>query len=133
MTALLPPGVSVTRGPGKILSLALSPDGRTLVVAGTDASGQRLYQRTLVGWTPRLWRARRGLSPFFSPDGAWIGFFADRRLKRVPAGGGAAVDIAAAPGYPAGASWGDDNRIVFASGYCRRCWVVDAGGGTPSP
>ena len=36
MTALLPPGVSVTRGPGKLLSLALSPDGGTLVIAGTD-------------------------------------------------------------------------------------------------
>ena len=30
-TALLPPGVTVTSWPGKILSLALSPDGRALV------------------------------------------------------------------------------------------------------
>ena len=133
MTALLPPGVSVTRGPGKILSVALSPDGRTLVVAGTDANGQRLYHRTLdaLEATP-LAGTEGGLSPFFSPDGAWIGFFADRRLKRVPAGGGPAVDIAAAPGYPAGASWGKDSRIVFASGYLSPLWAVDAGGGTPT-
>ncbi len=73
------------------------------------------------------------LSPFFSPDGAWIGFFADRRLKRIPAGGGAAVDIAAVSGYPAGASWGIDNRIVFASGARSPLRIVDAGGGTPEP
>jgi serine/threonine protein kinase len=36
LSALLPPGVTVTRGPGRQLSLALSPDGRTLVIAGTD-------------------------------------------------------------------------------------------------
>jgi len=131
MTALLPPGVGVTRGPGMLLSLALSPDGRTLVIAGTDANGQRLYERMLdrLEATP-LAGTEGALSPFFSPDGAWIGFFADRRLKRVPAGGGAAVEIAAAPGFPAGASWGIDDRIVFA-GFQTPLRVVDARGGTP--
>ena len=28
--------------------------------------------------------------PFFSPDGQWIGFFAQGKLKKVPADGGAA-------------------------------------------
>ena len=31
--------------------------------------------------------------------------FADGRLKRIPAGGGASVDITAAPGFSAAASW----------------------------
>ena len=133
MTALLPPGVSMTRGPGMLLSLALAPDGGTLIIAGTDSTGQRLYRRTLdrLDATP-LAGTEGGLTPFFSPDGAWIGFFADRRLKRVPAAGGPAVDIAAAPGFPAGASWGIDNRIVFASGYRSPLRIVDAGGGTPA-
>ena len=131
MTALLPPGVTVTRGPGKVLSLALSPDGRTLVIAGTDANGQRLYQRTLdrPDATP-LEGTEGALGPFFSPDGQWIGFFADRRLKRVPVRGGTAVDITDAPGYPAGASWGIDDRIVFASGHVSPLRVVQANGGT---
>ncbi len=134
MTALLPPGVSITRGPGQILSLALSPDGRTLVIAGTDANGQRLYQRTLgrLEATP-LAGTEGGQTPFFSPDGAWIGFFAENRLKRVPAAGGAAIDIAAVSGYPMGASWGQDNRIIFASGPRSGLRSVDAGGGRPEP
>jgi hypothetical protein len=130
MTALLPTGVSVTRGPGMVLSLALSPDGKTLVIAGTDANGQRLYQRTLdrADATP-LEGTEGALSPFFSPDGQWIGFFADRHLKRVPARGGTAIDITAAPGYPGGASWGIDDRIVFASGHLSPLRVVPANGG----
>jgi eukaryotic-like serine/threonine-protein kinase len=129
MTALLPPGVSVTRGPGKLLSLALSPDGRTLVIAGTDASGERLYRRTLDGpeATP-IAGTEAGSVPFFSPDGTWVGFFADRRLKRVPIAGGSAIDVAAAPGFPAGASWSVDDRIVFA-GYQAPLQIVDARSG----
>jgi Tol biopolymer transport system component len=131
LTALLPPGVTVTRGPGMVLSLALSPDGKTLVIAGTDADGQRLYQRTLDRPDATPVDGTEGASsPFFSPDGQWIGFFADRRLKRVPVEGGTAVDITDAPGYPAGASWGLDDRIVFSSGHVSPLRVVPASGGT---
>ena len=86
----------------------------TIVVAATEKDGQRLYARSLdrLDAVP-LQGTERGWSPFFSWDGAWLGFFADGRLKRVPATGGAAVDIVAIPGFPSGASWGPDDRIVF--------------------
>jgi Tol biopolymer transport system component len=134
MLTMLPPGVSVTRGPGAGSSVAVSPDGRTIVIAGTGKDGQRLYTRPLdrLEATP-LAGTDRGSSPFFSWDGAWIGFFADGRLKRVPAAGGAAVDIAAAPGFPAGASWGSDDRIVYASGAYSQLHTVDARGGNAEP
>lgn len=130
VTATLPPGVSVTRGPGLASSVALSPDGRTLVIAGTDANGQRLYRRTLdrLEATP-VTGTEGGSGPFFSPDGAWVGFFADRRLKRVPVAGGTAVDITAAPGFPSGASWGPEDRIVFTYGARSPLQVVNARGG----
>ena len=54
--------------------------------------------------------------PFFSPDGQWVGFFsiADRKLKKVPVAGGSAVPICDIDSsYPRGASWGDDDYIVF--------------------
>ena len=131
LTAMLPPDVSVTRGPGFASSVALSPDARTLVVAGSNKEGQRLYQRRLdrLEATP-IAGTERGTSPFFSWDGAWIGFAADGRLKRVPAAGGPAVDIAPLAGFPAGASWGPDDRIVFAYGATAQLYVVNARGGT---
>jgi eukaryotic-like serine/threonine-protein kinase len=136
MSVTLPEGVTVTRGPGfRSSSLALSPDGSTLVIAGTRGDSLQLYERPLnrIEAIP-LAGAEGGSSPFFSPDGAWIGFFADGRLKRVPAGGGIAVDIALLPGYPAagypdGASWGPDNRIVFGSGARSPLYTVSARGG----
>jgi serine/threonine-protein kinase len=132
-STLLPPGVSVTRGPGYTSSVAVSPDGRTIVIAATDKDGQRLYRRPLDRLDPTpLAGSERGSSPFFSWDGNWIGFFADGRLKRIPVAGGAAVDVAAAPGFSSGASWGPDDRIVFAYGQSR-LHVVPAAGGTVEP
>ena len=131
LSTLLPAGVSVTRGPAQTSSVAVSPDGRTIVIAGSDKDGQRLYRRSLDRLDPTpIAGTERGSSPFFSWDGAWIGFFADGRMKRVPADGGASIDIAAAPGFPAGASWGPDGNIVFAYGDDSRLHVVPSAGGS---
>ena len=37
------------------------------------------------------------LGPFLSPDGAWIGFWVDSEIKKVPTAGGPAATIGAAP------------------------------------
>jgi serine/threonine protein kinase len=73
--------------------------------------------------------------PFFSPDGAWIGFFADGKIKKVPASGGLAVTICDTPAN-ARAAWGDDETIVVARTDLYRVAasggalekIVDAGG-----
>ena len=130
LSTMLPAGVSVTRGPGYTSSVAVSPDGRTLVIAASDKDGRRLYRRSLDRLDPTpLAGTERGSSPFFSWDGQWIGFFADGRLKRIPAAGGASIDVAAAPGFPSGASWAPDDRIVFAYGADSYLQVVRAEGG----
>ena len=131
MTCTLPRGVSVTEGPAYASSLALSPDGSILVIAGTsDDAGTQLYQRRLdrLDVTP-LSGTAGGASPFFSPDGKWIGFFAEGQMRRIPVGGGAAVDITKVPEHTYGASWGPDDRIIFVSGARGRLLAVDMRGG----
>ena len=72
-------------------TVVLSPDGRTLVyVVGGARPG--LERRRLNDPTPEPIRGAEGGSrPFFSPDGEWIGFFADGRIKKIPAEGGQLV------------------------------------------
>src|SRR5262249_26698335 len=50
--------------------------------------------------------------PFFSPDGAWLGFFADGKLKKIRVAGGAPVTLADAPN-DRGGTWAEDGSIVF--------------------
>ena len=54
--------------------IALSPDGRTLVYAGTRDGAQQLFVRTRDQMTVRTLPGTEDAShPFFSPDGAWVG------------------------------------------------------------
>jgi serine/threonine-protein kinase len=116
--------------------LALSPDGARLALILRGADGKvrlhtRLLQQNQV--TP-LAGTENALSPFFSPDGEWIGFFADGKLKKISAEGGAAVTLCDA-GDPDGASWGDDGNIVAAlngSGG-QGLWRVPSSGGMCVP
>ncbi len=94
-------------------SMALSPDGQTIVyvVSGT---GPGLARRRLSDLTAEPIRGTEGGSrPFFSPDGQSIGFFADGQLKRVPAEGGTPIVLAEAPVLARG-DWADDGTIVLA-------------------
>jgi serine/threonine-protein kinase len=53
-------------------------------------------------------------NPFFSPDGAWIGF-SNNGLLKVPSAGGTATRLTTTTARPAGASWGADGTIVYAT------------------
>jgi hypothetical protein len=66
--------------------------------------------------------------PFWSPDSRWLGFFADGKLKKIPAGGGPALTIADAPD-PRGGSWGPDETILFGTG-SQGIYRASASGGT---
>ncbi len=107
--------------------VAISPDGATVVYTGVD----RLYRRELEQLDSRpIPNTEGGNSPFFSPDGQWVGFQTrDRRaLKKVSLGGGPAVTLAETT--VAGASWGPDDTILFglANGSLVR---ISAAGGNP--
>ena len=80
--------------------------------------------------------ALRGLegavSPFVSPDGAWIGFASGNLLQRVSSVGGPPVTICTVPAVFLGASWGPDDVIVFGAGAVDGLWQVPMVGGEPT-
>ena len=114
--------------------LALSPDGRLLVFGGVRASVQRLFVRALDrGDEARAIAGTEGAdTPFFSPDGRWIGFWTQtkQKLSKVAIDGGPVVDVCSTPNALFGASWGAGDVIVF--GTARGLMKVSAAGGEPA-
>jgi DNA-binding winged helix-turn-helix (wHTH) protein/Tol biopolymer transport system component len=111
-------------------ALAISADGRQIAWSGCDGTGCRIYCRPVdrLDASP-LSGTDDGRAPFFSPDGQWIGFFADGRLKRASLAGGAPVTIADAP-TALGGVW-IDHEIVFAGSPSGGLMRVSADGGEP--
>ncbi|MBV9483224.1 MAG: PD40 domain-containing protein [Acidobacteria bacterium] len=63
--------------------------------------------------------------PFWSPDGKWLGFFANGRLKKAPIGTGPVLELTNAP-RGRGGSWGANNLILFAPEPAKAIFVVRA-------
>jgi serine/threonine-protein kinase len=116
--------------------LALSPDGRHLVYRagwGPPTVGTSLMVRAIDELDARQLPGIYALGVFFSPDSRWIGFFTPTELKKVSIAGGPAITLAPVTGASLGASWGDDNTIVFATTDPRTgLWRVSADGGEPT-
>ncbi|MBI4902641.1 MAG: protein kinase [Acidobacteria bacterium] len=112
--------------------MAISPDGTRLALTLRSADGKiRLHTRLLHQDRVTLLAATEDASfPFFSPDGAWIGFFAGEKLKKIAVEGGAAVTLCDAQS-PRGASWGDDGNIIAALDQAKGLSRVSSAGGSP--
>jgi serine/threonine-protein kinase len=110
--------------------VAISPQGTHVAYV----ANQQIYMRALNQFESTPVRGTQGLgadfgrSPFFSPDGKWLGFWGDGALKRVAVTGGAPVTLANV-GNPWGAWWGEDEKILY--GQRDGIWEVPAAGGTP--
>jgi eukaryotic-like serine/threonine-protein kinase len=121
--------LAIGRGP----SIALSPDGRRLVYVGTSSGRTQLYVRELGGGDPAPVAGTDGASdPFFSPDGQWLGFIADQKLRKIPTAGGGAVMLADVPAAR-GLTWADADRIVVVPRDNTGLWHVSAQGGKLEP
>jgi len=115
-------------------AIALSPDGTHLAYVARQGGTQQLYLRAMDSLEAKPIPGTEGAAtPFFSPDGQWIGFFASQKLKKVLVSGGAALTLASAS-YPAGATWGRQGIIAFSPATVSALQQVsDAGGATPQP
>jgi serine/threonine protein kinase/Tol biopolymer transport system component len=134
--AIVPPSAQPLTVWGSDRDLTLSPDGQHLVyrAGGVPSFGGPLMVRAIDQLdVRRVEDVRFALAPFISPDSQWIGFFENSDLKKVPIAGGPAITLCHVGGVPLGASWGDDNTIVFAtSDPSTGLWRVSADGGKPT-
>ncbi|MFL5495604.1 MAG: protein kinase domain-containing protein, partial [Gemmatimonadales bacterium] len=128
----LPQNVSPLPRTASGTTLTISPDGRLVVFVGDGSDGiQRLYARELDEAMPRVLGGTEGATqPFFSPDGRWVGFWADGKLQRLALDGRAPQPICDTP-EPFGVTWAGGENIVLGS--AGGLLIVRAGGGTPEP
>jgi len=113
-------------------SVAVSPDGQRVAFVATDEAGkQQIYIRALdqLAAVPVPGTAG-GYFPFWSPDGASLGFFADRELKRVALESGRVTTLCEAH-LGRGGSWNKEGFIVFAPDTIKPLSKIPVAGGTP--
>ena len=110
----------------------LSPDGTHLAFVATGPDQKRgIYVRSLDQLQATvLSGTENARNHFFSPDGQWLGFFADGKLKKISIQGGAAATLCDAPD-DRGGSWGEDGTIVFTPSFGAPLSKVSSAGGTP--
>jgi hypothetical protein len=113
---------------------AIAPSGSPLVFEGMAGAVPRLYVRELTDPALRALPGTEGArQPFFSTDGAWIGFFANRKLSKVPVTGGPVLLVADIGNNPRGMVWAPDGTIVFAAPQTAGLSRVSDSGGKPTP
>ena len=114
--------------------VAYTPDGAHIIYTAT--SKRMLFVRPMdeLEASP-LRNTVNGRNPFVSPDGDWVGFIArdDDTIKKISIRGGPAVTICDVTGALRGASWGEDDTIVFALNNNAGLFRVPAAGGEPKP
>jgi Tol biopolymer transport system component len=110
----------------------LSPQGDRIVFCAHGPDSPRaLWIRSLESFSAQRLEGTDGaINPFWSPDGRFIGFFANQKLYRIPATGGVPSVLAEAPNARGG-SWGRNDIILFAPDIQSSILQVSANGGKP--
>ena len=113
--------------------LVLSPDGQIMVFSGMGADGVTdLYVRPLDSLAAaKLPGTQGGQTPFFSPDGRWIGFWSDGKLRKTLVDGGGTPATLCDAGDGMGASWGADGFILATLDRSNALWRIPENGGPP--
>src|ERR1700704_6444891 len=110
---------------------AITPDGAAIAFcARNQKERDSLWVQSLNELKARKLEGTEGATfPFLSPDGKFVGFFADGHLKKVPGAGGPVTILADAPN-PRGGAWNEENVIIFEPDYRESLWRINASGGT---
>ena len=105
----------------------ISPDGSVVVYVAND---QLHLRSTNTRRSTPILGSEGAHTPFVSPDGRWVGFFQDGRLKKLSLPGQEIVTVANLDSR-GGATWGADDTIVFQPGARLGLAQVSANGGEP--
>jgi len=126
----LDPGVQPTFTP----IVRLSPDGRQLFVSAMVGRREEVLRRPLdqmrmevIAGAGQGEQGTGNSRPFVSPDGQWIAYARQGKLRKVRVEGGPPVDLAVADW--AGGSWGTNGQLVYTKAYNTGLWIVSEGGG----
>jgi serine/threonine-protein kinase len=107
-------------------AVVISPDGKNIVYVSQRAGETKLFLRPMDKFESTPIQGTEGAnSPFFSPDGQWLGFYAEGKLKKVSVFGGVPVTLLETDSF-FGASWGPNNTIYFStlSAETNGSWII---------
>jgi Tol biopolymer transport system component/tRNA A-37 threonylcarbamoyl transferase component Bud32 len=108
----------------------VSLDGTRIAFAAHGANERNTIwiRRLDMTTAERLGGTEGAYGQFWSPDGKWLGFFADGKLRKVSSSGGPVTILADAPNARGGA-WSPNDVIVYAPDYRDSLWKINASGG----
>jgi serine/threonine-protein kinase len=111
----------------RITGIKVSRDGARLAYRGLTGP---IYVRSIDRLDSQPLAGTEGSDNFFfSPDGQWIGFLLDGKLRKIPVSGGNSVPIADLAGSPYRILWLADDHIAFTKN--EALMTVSASGGKP--
>jgi len=117
---------------GRDNQFAISPDGSAIAFVAEGQRKQLLFVRMLSSGTTQPLQGTDGASyPFWSGDGRNLAFFADGKVKRIPATGGVVQVLCDAPAGRGG-TWNQSGVIVFTPGLKEPLYKIPDSGGTPA-
>ncbi len=121
-----------------VFAFTLLRDGSAMVYVGKSPTGTQLWvkKRSELHASP-LSGTEGARSSFPSPDGKWLGFYANSKLKKIPVAGGDAVTLADAGCFgvacdelfQGSGGWLEDGRILFRTRDALA--IVSENGGAP--
>ncbi len=108
----------------------ISPDGTRIAYVSRGHLFTRKLDQPVAA---ELAITQGATSPFFSPDGQWIGFTANGKLRKISVEGGTEIVLCDAGASYTGDDWGEDGNIIASLRVSGGLSQVSSAGGTPVP